>query len=88
MSRCNSCFGIVTKNESECYVCGEAVPGARKAWYVRLFWTKPNARPAKSVSVTNKSQNAPKRFAIDNLFGAQTPLREQGAGHSRTKQSR
>jgi len=30
MTRCNSCNGILTKTDVECYVCGEAVPGARK----------------------------------------------------------
>jgi hypothetical protein len=30
MTRCNSCNGILTKTDVECYVCGEPVPGARK----------------------------------------------------------
>jgi uncharacterized membrane protein YvbJ len=30
MTRCNSCNGIVTKTDSECFTCGEPVPGAAK----------------------------------------------------------
>jgi len=30
MQRCISCNGILTKTDSECYVCGEPVPGARR----------------------------------------------------------
>jgi hypothetical protein len=30
MTRCNSCNGLVTKNDVECFVCGEPIPGARK----------------------------------------------------------
>ena len=30
MQRCNSCNGILTKTDVNCYVCGEPVPGARR----------------------------------------------------------
>jgi len=38
MATCNSCFGIVTKADLACYVCGETVPGAgpRGAWSLLL----------------------------------------------------
>ena len=31
MNRCESCDGILTKNEQVCYLCGDAVPGRAKA---------------------------------------------------------
>jgi hypothetical protein len=37
MARCNSCNGVITRTDSECYVCGEPIPGARK----RFFQPKP-----------------------------------------------
>ncbi len=30
MTRCNSCNGIITKTDVECYVCGDPVPGAAR----------------------------------------------------------
>lgn len=29
MTRCNSCNGVIAKNDAECYSCGERVPGAK-----------------------------------------------------------
>ena len=44
MARCNSCSGIITKNDVACYVCGEPVDEPRPAWR-SLFriWAKPKA---------------------------------------------
>ena len=36
MTRCNSCNGLVTKNDVVCFVCGEPVPGARKRGVKRV----------------------------------------------------
>lgn len=48
MARCNSCNGIITKTDVECYVCGERVPGrARGAPY--RFLAKPTAPPAMNI---------------------------------------
>jgi hypothetical protein len=30
MTRCNQCYGITTKDEERCYMCGDKVPGAKK----------------------------------------------------------
>lgn len=30
MARCNECSGVIAKNDTECYVCGTPVPGAKK----------------------------------------------------------
>jgi hypothetical protein len=37
MARCNECNSVITKNDSECYICGLAVPGAKKP-----FWRRNN----------------------------------------------
>jgi hypothetical protein len=29
MARCNECNSVITKTDSECYICGLAVPGAK-----------------------------------------------------------
>jgi hypothetical protein len=29
MTRCNTCNGVITRNDAECYICGERVPGAK-----------------------------------------------------------
>ena len=36
MLRCQSCDGILTKNEKVCYLCGDAVPERAKA-QIRFF---------------------------------------------------
>jgi len=34
MTRCNSCNGLVTRTDSECFTCGAPVPGvAKPVWY-------------------------------------------------------
>jgi len=30
MARCNECNSIITKEDSECYICGQVVPGAKR----------------------------------------------------------
>jgi hypothetical protein len=40
MPRCNSCNGIITRDDVECYVCGEPVPGARRGFF-SLFQRTP-----------------------------------------------
>lgn len=50
MTRCNTCNGIVTKTDSECFTCGERVPGAAKpAWRQKQ---KSNAKTKKAAPVT------------------------------------
>ena len=41
MALCNSCNGIITRTDLNCYVCGEPVPGRAKFSMLRFF-----ARPA------------------------------------------
>ena len=66
MARCNSCFGVLTKKEIECYVCGEAVPGAsRPGWLLRMFWAEPSPKaPVKSGSLDTREYV--ERFLMKN----------------------
>jgi hypothetical protein len=32
MARCNECNSVVTKNDSECYICSQPVPGVKKGF--------------------------------------------------------
>lgn len=42
MGRCNSCNGVLTRTDSECFVCGEPVPGAKRRSKFSLLrlWVK------------------------------------------------
>ncbi|HUA21075.1 MAG TPA: hypothetical protein VMB25_20145 [Bryobacteraceae bacterium] len=54
MTRCNSCNGILTRTDVECYVCGEPVPGARKrARRTPAAKLEPGQAPAKPASPLN-----------------------------------
>src|SRR5690242_16526404 len=35
MARCTECNSVITRTDAECYICGLAVPGARKAFWRR-----------------------------------------------------
>lgn len=35
MARCNSCNGIVTRADSDCYICGDRIPGRSKPFWRR-----------------------------------------------------
>jgi hypothetical protein len=37
MARCNECNSVVTRTDSECYICGLPVPGRKKP-----FWKRKN----------------------------------------------
>ena len=37
MLRCESCDGILTKNEKHCYLCGDPVPGQAKSSGIFTF---------------------------------------------------
>jgi hypothetical protein len=41
MTRCNECNSVITRTDSECYICGLAVPGARKGFWRRRKEPKP-----------------------------------------------
>jgi hypothetical protein len=41
MARCNDCFNVLTKNDSECYTCGLPAPWAKKAFWRRTKEPKP-----------------------------------------------
>jgi hypothetical protein len=44
MAWCNSCFGVIAKNDVECYVCGEPVDGARPARsFLFRIWATPKS---------------------------------------------
>jgi len=47
MTRCNSCNGVITRNDAECYSCGEPVPGAKIS---RRAKGKPKDKPATPVT--------------------------------------
>ena len=52
MTRCNSCNGIITKTDSECFTCGEPVPGLPKPVWYQIKKSKPRT-PAPATPVTN-----------------------------------
>jgi hypothetical protein len=41
MARCNECNSVLTKTDSECYICGDPVPGAKKRVWRRKKEPKP-----------------------------------------------
>jgi hypothetical protein len=43
MARCNECNSVLTKTDSECYICGDPVPGAKKRVWRRKKEPKPVA---------------------------------------------
>ena len=45
MTRCNECNGVITKTDSECYICGEPVPGAKKRSWLRNRKKEPKPAP-------------------------------------------
>ena len=45
MTRCKDCNSVITKLDSECYVCGEPVPQAQ-----RTFWRRKEPKPAPPVT--------------------------------------
>jgi hypothetical protein len=49
MTRCNQCNGVITRRDTECYLCGEPVPGLRKGFWRRKKEPKPVA-PVTPVS--------------------------------------
>lgn len=46
MARCNECYSVITRSDSECYICGRPVPG-RKRW---SWLRKKEAQPAPPVT--------------------------------------
>ena len=62
-TRCMACNSVVTKNESECYVCGEPVPGAKKSF---LSWLNPAPKPGSGKRNAKKSsqQKVAERIAF------------------------
>lgn len=45
MARCKECYGVITRTDSECYICGLRV-SARNTW----TWRKKEAQPAAPVT--------------------------------------
>jgi hypothetical protein len=41
MTRCSECNGIIARQDRECYICGEPVPGMRKSLWRRKKTRKP-----------------------------------------------
>ena len=56
MTRCYSCNGIITRTDSECFTCGEPVPGAKRfrRQPKQTFEAKP-AEPAKSAKAATSA---------------------------------
>ncbi len=46
MARCNECNSVITKTDTECYICGLAVPEAKK----RVLRSKKEPKPAAPVT--------------------------------------
>ena len=46
MARCIECNSVITKIDTECYICGQAVPEAKK----RVFRRKKEPKPAAPVT--------------------------------------
>jgi hypothetical protein len=49
MARCNECNSVVTRTDSECYICGLPVPGVNRPFWRRKKERKPSA-PVTPVS--------------------------------------
>jgi hypothetical protein len=47
MARCNECNSVLTKTDSECYICGDPVPGAKKR-----VWRRNKKEPKPAAPVT------------------------------------
>ena len=41
MARCNECNSVITRNDSECYICGVPAPGAKGPFWRRKKERKP-----------------------------------------------
>lgn len=41
MARCNECNSVIARNDSECYICGLPVPGAKQPFWRRKRQSKP-----------------------------------------------
>jgi hypothetical protein len=52
MTRCNACNGVITKSDSDCYTCGEPVPGS-----ARLFWRRKRESKDKSPAPVTPISN-------------------------------
>jgi hypothetical protein len=53
MTRCNSCNAVITKvDDSQCYTCGEPVPGTAK-----LFWRHKQVSKAKPAAPVTPLSN-------------------------------
>jgi hypothetical protein len=50
MTRCNECNGIIAKTDSECYICGEPVPGFQKRALLRKKKEQKEAPPVTPLS--------------------------------------
>jgi hypothetical protein len=50
MTRCNECNGIIAKTDSECYICGEPVPGLKKRSFLRKKKEQKEAPPVTPLS--------------------------------------
>jgi hypothetical protein len=50
MTRCNECNGIIARTDSECYICGEPVPGLKKRAFLRKKKEQKEAPPVTPLS--------------------------------------
>jgi len=65
MTRCQSCDGILTKNEEACYRCGDPVPENAKwrnpSWpgvltpQGRIHWRRPPVHPRFSLAILRRT---------------------------------
>ena len=64
MARCNSCNGVIAKNDSKCYVCGDSIPGRSGFSFTRWF-TK--SQPQTAGKPVTRMIGAEKRITEDPL---------------------
>lgn len=48
MTRCNTCNSVITRSDTECYICSEPVPGMAKRFWRRK--RKPSGKPVAPVT--------------------------------------
>jgi hypothetical protein len=52
MTRCNQCNSVVTRTDTECYICGEVVPGTK-----RPFWRRNTESRTKAAAPVTPVSN-------------------------------
>lgn len=79
MARCNSCFGIITKTDLKCYVCGDIVTESERMnlWSALLrAWAKVTAPPVDSETVARiRGWNHLNKIQRESSFRENSPVK-------------